>query len=159
MCQTKDRPAIPLTAPVFNLYSNQLRRKLSEYYLKPLPWIDQRRAQREWKWIRSIRRKLEKHRLILRQTDKSGVFHIGRRQEYRQKAKRYYEETQAYEELTENPFESTLSAVVHLLNHLRSTNQIKEKQCKEMRPSRATTRLAYMYFLPKPHKVDKIHTV
>ena len=59
-------PSIPKTASVYRLYEDRLRTCLTAQYGKPLPFMNQLRARRELKWIKSILRKLKKHRLILR---------------------------------------------------------------------------------------------
>lgn len=153
MSHCKDRPSIPSTATIYKTYMERLRTQMVHYYFIPVPIIDYLRAQRELKWMKSIRRKLRKYRLILRQTDKSSIIHISRRQDYLQKAKKYYEETGAYEELASNPYDSTFMAIVQSLNRLRSMNKIKESQKDKMLPKRDQIQLAYMYFLPKSHKV------
>ena len=149
----KDRRNIPSTAKVFNVYYNHLQAHLFQRYFTPLPLIDQLRARRELKLVKSIRRKLEKYHLILRQTDKSGVLHIGRKKDYIEKAMKYRADTCAYEELTDNPFNEIFFHVVQLLNKLCSVKRIKEPQKNKMMPNRLKTQLPYMYFLPKPHKV------
>ena len=158
MSNIKDSRTIPLTAPLYKFYSDRLQTYLLHRYTTPLPLIDQLRARREFKIAKSIRRKLKKYKLILRETDKSGVFHIGRRIDYKQKAAKYRQDTGAYEELNTNPFNEIIHNVTHLLNQLKTMKQIREDQRMKMIPVRAETQLAYMYFLPKPHKVIIIHS-
>lgn len=154
MSDCKDRPAIPSTASIYKSHADRLCQQLLHCYLTPLPLLDHLRAERELKWVTSIRRKLRKHRLTLREKDKSGVLHVGRSKDYLEKAMKYYAETGAYQELPTNPFDSTLAAVLQLLNRLRSTNRIKESHKEKMLPKRDKVQLPYMYFLPKPHKVN-----
>ena len=153
MSHCKDRPTIPSTATIYKMYTERLRTQLLHYYFIPIPLMDHLRAQRELKYVKSIRRKLRKYRLILRQTDKSSIIHISRRQDYQEKARKYYEETGAYEELSSNPYDSTFMSVVQSINRLRSMNKIKEFQKEKLLPIRDQVQLAYMYFLPKSHKV------
>ncbi|CAF4459001.1 unnamed protein product, partial [Rotaria sp. Silwood2] len=84
--------------------------------------------------------------------DKSGVLHIGRAIDYKRKAAEYRQTTGAYEELTSNPFDDIICTVTRLLNQLKSMNRISEWQRCKMNPVRKLTELAYMYFIPKPHK-------
>ena len=147
------RPAIPKTASVYKLYSDRLRTYFMLRYMAPLPLMDQLRARRELKVVKSIRRKLKKYKLVLRETDKSGVFHIGRAIDYERKAQEYRQKTGAYEELSSNPFNDIFHKVIQLLNKLRSANKIREWQKKKMLPILNQVELAYMYFIPKPHKV------
>ncbi|CAF5155877.1 unnamed protein product, partial [Rotaria sp. Silwood1] len=137
---------------LYNFYSERLRTYLLGLYMTPLPLKDHMRARRELKLIKSIRRKLNRYKLILRETDKSGVFHIGRASDYERKAIEYREKTGAYEELTSNPFNDIICAATQLLNQLKSIKRISEWQRLKMMPGRKKTELAYMYFLPKAHK-------
>jgi hypothetical protein len=43
--------------------------------------------------------------------------------------------------------------VVHLLNNPRSKDHIRAWQLNKMMPKREKVALAYLYFIPKPHKV------
>ena len=147
------RPLIPKTVSMYKLYSDRLRNSPIHRYMNPLPLMDQLRARRELKLIKSIRRKLKTHKLIIRQTDKSGVFDIGRAIDYKRKAMEYRQKTNAYEELSSNSLNEIFYQVIQLLNKLRSVNRIKERQKLNMIPNRDKVELAYMYFLPKAHKV------
>ncbi|CAF4400801.1 unnamed protein product, partial [Adineta steineri] len=114
---------------------------------------DRIRVQRESKIVKSIQLKLKKYKLILRETDKSGVFCILRAMDHEQKVQEYRDKTKAYKELTSNPFEATLNKVIRLLNDLRAKQRkITAWQYKEMFPNVKTCKLAYMYFNPKTHK-------
>ncbi|CAF4801074.1 unnamed protein product [Rotaria sp. Silwood1] len=152
MSEITDLPKIPLTSSLYKLYSNQLRSCLNQSYMTIIPLIDQIRALRELKMVQSIRKKLKKYKLILRETDKSGVLHIGAASDYERKAAEYRQTTGAYEELTSNPYNDIICTVTHLLNQLQSSKRIFEWQRKKLMPIRKTTELAYMYFIPKPHK-------
>ncbi|CAF4192638.1 unnamed protein product [Rotaria sp. Silwood2] len=145
-------PSIPMTASIYKLYEERLQTCFTFQYMKSLPFIEQLRARKELKWIKSIRRKLKRHKLILRQTDKSGVFHIGRLCDYERKAYNYRKTTGAYEVLSQNPLNDIFSSVVNLLNQLRSQKRILERQKQKLIPIQNKTELAYMYFLPKSHK-------
>jgi hypothetical protein len=155
MANLRDIPPIRSTAQVFKFYSERLRAYLTLRYMAPLSFIDQIRTRRELKLVKSIRRKLKQAKLILRETDKSGVFHIGPEIDYERKVIEYRQKTGAYMELPSNPnpLNDTIYKVTHLLNQLRSAGKIKEGQKKQMMPIRDETELAYMYFVPKTHKV------
>jgi len=158
MSHPKDPDRIPLNASLYSLYSDRLRTYLTHRYMTPLPLMDQIRALRELKLVKSIRRKLIKYKLILRETDKSGVLHIGRAIDYERKAMEYRQKTGAYEQLTSNPFNDIIYRVTHLLNQLKAMKKIYEWQKVKMMPIRDKTELAYMYFIPKPHKVICAYT-
>jgi len=114
---------------------------------------DEIRARQELDLVKSIRRKLAKFELVLRQTDKSLVFHIGQAKDYERKATEYRTKTGAYLELSSNPLNEILDKVTHLLKDLRAKKQILAWQYKKMMPDRRKVKLGHMYFLPKSHKV------
>ncbi|CAF1676355.1 unnamed protein product, partial [Adineta ricciae] len=152
MANTENYPKIPMTSSLYKFYSDRLRTDLIRRYMTPLSLRDQLRARRELKLVKSIRRKLKKHKLILRKTDKSGIFHIGRMADYKRKAAEYRQTTRAYEELDTNPFDQTICDVTHQLNQMKEMKKISEGQRLQMIPNRQQTELPYMYNLPKPHK-------
>ncbi|CAF4797008.1 unnamed protein product, partial [Rotaria sp. Silwood2] len=115
MSELKDIPNIPLSSPVYKSYSDRLRSCLTQTYVTLIPLIDQIRALRELKLVQSIRKKLKKYKLILRETDKSGVLHSGRAIDYKRRAAEYRQTTGAYEELTSNPFNDIICTVTRLL--------------------------------------------
>ena len=146
---------MPRSLPIFKQYATQLHDCLVLRYTAPLSFTDQIQARREFNLTKLIRRKLKRSKLILRETDKSGVFHIGQASDYEKKADMYRIKTGAYEELPSNPFEEILIKVVRFLNHLKATKQIMEWQRVKMSPVREKTELSYQYFLPKAHKVKE----
>ena len=134
-------------------YAQRVRTCLTRHYLTPLPVIAQVRARHERDIVLSIRRKLKKAQLVLRESDKGGNLYVGRTSYFAQKAAEYRAKTGAYEELASNPIEEMLVRVTRLLNDLHmKTKEISVKQYKEMMPSRSKVELAYMYFNPKTHK-------
>jgi hypothetical protein len=102
---------------------------------------------------------VELPKYIIRFTDKSGIFHLGHATDYEQKAEAYRQKTGAYIELETDPLWPTFDKVVHLLNSLRSKDHIRAWQLNEMMPKRSKIALAYLYFIPKPHKVPNAHVV
>ncbi len=86
-------------------------------------------------------------------TDKSGIFHLGHAKDYKQKADAYRKKAGAYIELENDPLWSVFDKIVRLFNELRSKNHIRAKQLDEMIPKQDKVALAYLYFIPKPHKV------
>ncbi|CAF1111336.1 unnamed protein product [Rotaria sordida] len=126
MSEITDLAKIPLTLPLYKSYSDRLRSCLTQSYMTIIPLIDQIRALRELKMVQSIRKKLKRHKLILGETDKSGVLHIGRQIDYERKAAEYRQTTGAYEELTSNPFNDIICQVARLLKQLQSMKKITE---------------------------------
>ncbi|CAM4986523.1 unnamed protein product [Rotaria socialis] len=102
--------------------------------------------------MKSIQHRLKKGTYILRETDKSGIFHIGNLADYEKKAEAYRQKTGAYIELDSNPLWSVFDKVTLLLNDLRSKKNILSWQLDKMMLKREKVQLAYLYFIPKPHK-------
>ena len=151
-----DRCHIPRRAPILTELSNQLKDCLTRRYTTPLTVFDEMRAYHEYRLVKSIRCKLKKANLILRPTDKSGVLHIGSASDYERKAIEYRAKTGAYTELAFSPLEDIVNKVESVLNDLRSKKYILIKQHIKMFPNRAKVHLAYMYFIPKAHKVKRL---
>lgn len=145
---------IPNTSPIIKQFSQQLHTCLYQQYMAPASYLDAYRTRKELNLVKSIRHRLKKEKLILRVTDKSGIFHIGHAEDYERKAEAYRQKTGAYMELETNPLPIVYDKVVHLLYDLRTKRHIKAGQYNEMMPKQEEIELAYLYFLPKPHKVN-----
>lgn len=100
-----------------------------------------------------IRKKIQKANLILRMTDKGHNFYIGSAIEFDKKAQQFFQDTNAFIELSENPFDEVFNKVIQLLNRLRQKNLIRQWQYNKMMPNRTKSELAHLYFNPKTHKV------
>ena len=57
-------------------------------------------------------------------------------------------------EVSSNPLWEIFDKVVHLLNDLRSKKHLMAWQFDKIMPKRERVELAFLYFLPKPHKVS-----
>ncbi|CAF4200954.1 unnamed protein product, partial [Rotaria magnacalcarata] len=143
---------IPLTATIIREFSQHLETSLHQQYMIPLSYLNIYRTRKEFKLMKSIQHRLKKGNYILRETDKSGIFHIGTSVDYEKKAEAYRQKTGAYIELDSNPLWSVFDKVILLLNDLRSKKYILSWQLDKMMPKRDTVQLAYLYFIPKPHK-------
>ncbi|CAF4383889.1 unnamed protein product, partial [Rotaria magnacalcarata] len=143
---------IPLTATIIREFSQHLETSLHQQYMIPLSYLNIYRTRKEFKLMKSIQHRLQKGNYILRETDKSGIFHIGNSVDYEKKAEAYRQKTGAYIELDSNPLWSVFDKVILLLNDLRSKKYILSWQLGKMMPKRETVQLAYLYFIPKPHK-------
>ena len=139
--------------PITKDLSVQLKTLLHHCYRASLSSRDVLCTRKDFRIMKSIRRKLKRNKLILRITDKSNIFYICRAVDFEKKVQAYREKTNAYQELTSNPLEEILYKVTRLLNDLRAKNCIQANQYDEMMPKRAKVRLGYMYFNPKVHKV------
>ena len=79
-------PSLPATSHLFKQFSQRLHACLTLRYMTPIPYVDQIRAKQERKIVKSIRRKLKKGNLILRESDKSGNLYVGQKSVFEQKA-------------------------------------------------------------------------
>ncbi len=145
------------SSPIIKQFIQEMETRLYQRYMAPLSYRDIYRTRQELKLIKSIESKLRKGKYVLRFTDKSGIFHIGHATDYQQKAEAYRHKTSAYIELGSDPLWTVFDKVVHLLNNLRSKDHIRVWQLNKMMPKRDKVALAYLYFIPKPHKVTNIH--
>jgi hypothetical protein len=146
-------PYIPSENHIFQDYFNQLHNYLQGSYLKPISYRDRIQAKQQADIFSSIRRKIRQQGLVIRLTDKSNNFYIGSSEELHTKAQKYFLETNAYIQLSKNPFNEILDKVTQLLNQLRSKKLILQWQYNQMMPNPKTTELAHLYFNPKTHKV------
>jgi len=112
-------------SPIIPEFIQQMETNLNQRYMAPLSYRDIYRTRQELKLIKSIESKLRKGNYSLRFTDKSGIFHIGRATDYETKAEAYRRKTDAYVELENDPLWTVFDKVVHLLNELRSKDQIR----------------------------------
>jgi hypothetical protein len=126
--------------------------------MAPISYLNTHRARKELKLIKSIQFRLKKANYVFRVTDKSGIFHLGNATDYEQKAEAYRQKTGAYIKLGSNPLWTVFDKVVYCLNELRSKDQIRVWQLNKMLPKREEVALAYLYFIPKPHKVNNVLT-
>ncbi|CAF4387529.1 unnamed protein product [Rotaria socialis] len=90
--------------------------------------------------------------LIIRVTDKGNNFYIDSVGEFEQKAGKFFSDTNAFIELSYNPFNEILNKVIQLLNTLRGKDLIRKWQYEQMMPDRTKCELAHLYFNPKTHK-------
>jgi hypothetical protein len=104
--------------------------------------------------LENFRKKLNDTETVLRKTDKSKVFHLGKTEDYRLKAQAYMTKTRAYERLDGqvNPLVSLVERTNHLLHELWSGKHISQNQYEKLKVDPNETQLAHLYFLPKAHK-------
>ncbi|CAF1273836.1 unnamed protein product [Rotaria sp. Silwood1] len=144
----KREPPVPRMTHYSELVENLLR----QHYMAPLSYVDRMRAAREFKLVKSIRRKAQHGKLIIRVCDKGGGFHIGSKIDYERKAAKYREDTKAYQELSYNPLKEIFTNVTNALNLLKNNKQLPLKEYNRLLPIADKVKLSYMYFNPKPHK-------
>ena len=144
---------IPLTSPYFKKYSNDLLNYLNHCYFSPVPYKDQIQSREQIQITSKIRQKIKQHHLILRQTDKGHNFYIGSAVEFEKKVETFFQDTNAFIELSENPFDEIKNKVIELLYKLREKQSISKEQYDKMMFDRNKCELAHLYFNPKTHKV------
>ena len=146
--------SVSLSSPYFKKSSRELQHYLHHcYFSTPIPFKDQLQALQQLNMNRAIRRKQKENDLVIRVTDKGHNFYIGGRVEFEKKAEKFFQETNAFIELGENPFRQIENEVIELLNQLRAKALISKKQYDDMVPDRKNCELAHLYFNPKTHKV------
>ncbi|CAF1200198.1 unnamed protein product [Rotaria sp. Silwood1] len=143
---------IPEKSSVLKDYSTNLLNYLHHSYLTPLSYKDKLAAQQQQYIASSIRKVIREKNLIIRVTDKGHNFYIGSAIEFEKKAQKFFSDTNAFIELSENPFNDIVNKVIQLLNRLRGKDLIRKWQYDKMMPNRAKCELAHLYFNPKTHK-------
>lgn len=145
---------VSLSSPYFKQYALELRNYFNCcYFSTPISYKDQVEALQQINHHSSIRQKLKQKDLIIRVTDKGHNFYIGSRVEFEKKGEQFFQETNAFKELTSNPFHEIKSRVIDLLNRLRTNGSISKTQYEAMAPDSKKCELAHLYFNPKTHKV------
>ncbi|CAF1571856.1 unnamed protein product, partial [Adineta steineri] len=105
------------------------------------------------KEINNLLNKFETTHTIIRKTDKSKVFHLGKSIDYKMKAQIYMNKIKAYQDLGNvNPLESLVERTNNLLYGLWTSKHISQKQYESLRVHKDEAELAHLYFLPKAHK-------
>jgi hypothetical protein len=144
---------MPKTHPNLKKYSDNLLNYLNLCYFTPLPYKEQIEADEQAHIVASIRKIVQKHKLIIRVTDKGNNFYIGLASDLEEKAQNYFIDTNAFILLSKNPLHEILDKVKSLLRQLAKDKLITQTQCKKMLPDENKTELSHLYFNPKTHKV------
>ncbi|CAF4593673.1 unnamed protein product, partial [Rotaria socialis] len=125
---------IPRNNAIFKQYSDHLLDYLNQSYFTPLPYKDQYKSHEQAQILGSIRRIIQNMNLVIRVTDKGNNFYIGSVGEFEQKAQKFFSDTNAFIELSYNPFNEILDKVIQLLNTLRGKDLIRKWQYEQMMP-------------------------
>ena len=130
------RHGLPTKSTILKKFSEQLETMLNQQFSSPLSYHDVHRTRRDLKKVHSIKRKLKKLPVIIRESDKSGILHIGYKSDYDRKVLSYQEKTNAYVELPSNPLTDTFYKVARLLNDLntKKANQGMATEENDARP-------------------------
>ncbi|CAM4819894.1 unnamed protein product [Rotaria magnacalcarata] len=143
---------IPRNNAIFKQYSDHLLAYLNQIYFSPLSYKDQLMSREQAQILGSIRRIIINMNLIIRVTDKGNNFYIGSANEFETKAQTFFFDTNAFAELSSNPFNEIFDKVVQLLGALHQKGLIRKWQYEQMMPDRTKCELAHLYFNPKTHK-------
>lgn len=119
------RHGLPTKSTILKKFSEQLETMFDQQFSSLLSYHEVHRTRRDLKKVHSIKRKLKKLPVIIRESDKSGILHIGYQSDYDRKVLLYQEKTNAYGELPANPLTETFYKVVRLLNDLSSKKQVR----------------------------------
>ena len=127
---------------------------MNHSYFTPLSYKDQLQTLEQAQTVSSIRHIIKNMNLVIRVTDKSHNFYIGLASEFEKKVENFFQDTNAFTELSYNPFNETLDKVLKLLDKFQSEKRIYQWQYKKMVPDRTKVELPHLYFNPKTHKVQ-----
>lgn len=126
-------------------------------HLNKLPKTLQHRTHREYKTVQSIRRLLrQRPDIVIRRTDKSKVFYIGKASDLERKAQEYMFKTEAYQEIASGrcPLADSSCAVQTLLDSLVAKQTLTKKQSARLTRQFNNLELGHYHGIPKPHKVN-----
>ncbi|CAF3173456.1 unnamed protein product [Rotaria sp. Silwood2] len=103
--------------------------------------------------VKRLKHKPKLANVILRKSDKSKVFHLGKIEDYRKKSEEYMAKTQAYKCLGTNyPLSDLITRTNKYLLDLRLAKWITQKQYEKLYINPCEVELAHLYYLPKAHK-------
>ncbi|CAF1561959.1 unnamed protein product, partial [Rotaria sordida] len=132
---------------------------LHELQSKKLSRKLEKRAKREYKIVQSIRHLLrDRSNIVIRRTDKSKVFYIGKATDFARKLEEYMLKTEAYQEITSShcPLSDMLYAVQTLLSSLLAQKALSFQQYSKISPKLNKLELGHYHVLPKPHSKDSL---
>ena len=140
----------------------ELKSMMPDFYSKPLSRKLQRRALREHRRMKRLRRLLRSRPdVIICRIDKNPAFYLGSAATIAVKAQEYMDTTAAYQEIADgrSPLADTLHAVQTLLTYLVNQKAITEAQRDKLLPNLNRLELSHFHGLPKVHKVRLIFSL
>ena len=103
--------------------------------------------------VKRLKYKIHVANTILRKTDKSKVFHLGKVEHYQKKSEEYMDKTKAYKCLgVTDPLPDLIQRTNKYLLDLRLAKWITQKQYEQLSIKSNEVELAHLYYLPKAHK-------
>ena len=105
--------------------------------------------------VKYLKRMQQKKGIIIRQTDKSKVFHIDTREGYMKKSEIYMNRTNAYIEIAASPLQEMIEKTDKFLRNLVSKKQMPQYMLDRLRPSLTESELPHLYYNQKDHKIEE----
>ncbi|CAF5111309.1 unnamed protein product [Rotaria sp. Silwood1] len=132
--------------------ANQHRIIPNQSQIETIP-VMRRKKKNYGRLIKRLRFKFKLTDTILRKSDKSKVFHLGKSIDYRKKSEEYMERTKAYQCLgVQDPLSDLILRTNKYLLDLRLAKWISQKQYEQLSINPIDVELAHLYYLPKAHK-------
>ncbi|CAM4846981.1 unnamed protein product [Rotaria magnacalcarata] len=104
--------------------------------------------------VKRLKYKIHLANTVLRKTDKSKVFHLGKVEHYQKKSEEYMDNTKAYQCLGAiDPLPDLIQRTNKYLLDLRLAKWITQKQYEQLSIKPNEVELAHLYYLPKAHKL------
>lgn len=120
------------------------------------------RAKCEYKLVQSIQHLLRQQPdVIICRVDKTKTLYVGNRASIVTKAEEYMKKTEAYEEIANNhcPLADNLRVVNNILDYVKKSRRLTEKQCQQLKPKLNHLELAHFHGLPKIQKVNSFFEI
>ncbi|CAF1570822.1 unnamed protein product [Rotaria magnacalcarata] len=115
--------------------------------------MNQQKKKNYGRLVKRLKHKIRSANLVLQKTDKSKVFHLGKREHYHKKSNEYMKKTEAYECLGGNdPLGRLIEFTNKYLLNLRLAKWITQKQYERLCVKPDEVKLPHLYYLPKTHK-------
>ena len=115
--------------------------------------ISSKRTKNFKRVVKRLRYKTRLASTIVRKSDKSKVFHLGKVDYYEKKSKEYMGRTQAYKCIgTDDPLSDLIQRTNKCLLNLRLAKWITQEQYEQLCINPNEVELAHLYYLPKLHK-------
>ncbi|CAF3912342.1 unnamed protein product [Rotaria sp. Silwood1] len=146
---------IPIASERTTQIFSELERTLHQLQTQKLSKVLEKRAQYEYKIVRTIQRLIHRRKdIVVRRTDKNKVFYIGKAIDFERKAEEYMLKTDAYQEIPDGhcPLADNLHAVKTLLDYLLGKHALTKNQYNQLSPNLKNLELGHYHGLPKPHK-------
>ena len=134
----------------------ELEQTNNDLYSKSLPSKLYRRARREYRKVKRLQKLLHRRSdIIVCRVDKGEGFYFGNRATIDYKTEEYMSKTEAYQEIITGrcPLADILRSTEALLDYLVKKKTITKAQRDKLLPNVNKLELAYLYTLPKVHKV------